>query len=85
MEKSELDIRWIVCNGNRCWELWLGCLAVSITTKCVDSSVVERLVYTELVGGSNPSPRTISQAAIGSSSATGSGSTVRVIFTRRAA
>ena len=25
----------------------------------VDSSVVERLVYTELVGGSNPSPRTI--------------------------
>jgi len=27
--------------------------------QCVDSSVVERLVYTELVGGSNPSPRTI--------------------------
>ncbi|MDB6005970.1 MAG: hypothetical protein JWR15_2957, partial [Prosthecobacter sp.] len=24
-----------------------------------DSSVVERLAYTELVGGSNPSPRTI--------------------------
>ena len=26
--------------------------------QCMDSSVVERLVYTELVGGSNPSPCT---------------------------
>ena len=28
-------------------------------TSCTDSSVVERLSYTQLVGGSNPSPRTI--------------------------
>ncbi len=30
----------------------------------VDSSVVERLVYTELVGGSNPSPRTSHQPVV---------------------
>lgn len=27
-------------------------------TSCTDSSVVERLFYTQLVGGSNPSPCT---------------------------
>ena len=32
--------------------------------KSVDSSVVERLVYTELVGGSNPSPRTSHQPVV---------------------
>lgn len=31
------------------------------TTSCTDSSVVERLSYTQLVGGSNPSPCTINK------------------------
>lgn len=30
-------------------------------TSCTDSSVVERLSYTQLVGGSNPSPCTINK------------------------
>ncbi len=33
-----------------------------IRSKCTDSSVVERLSYTQLVGGSNPSPCTINKA-----------------------
>jgi hypothetical protein len=37
----------------------LHCLQTCALHQRADSSVVERLAYTELVGGSNPSPRTI--------------------------